>query len=113
MSDSTINKPTTLLDIYEAAGARVSEDRTQVTMDSSTRMEPFDIVLTVFPQSVHIEGAGAPEVIEFGVLLHDEVSFEDVPWMGTKVNQHHFDAKIEIPVGQVRILKKEQEANAD
>jgi hypothetical protein len=104
---------TTLLDIYEAAGARVSEDRTMVHFDSGSPLKPFEIVLTVFPQSIRIDGIGGPEVIEFGVLLHDEVSFEEVPYMGHKVIHHNFDANIEIPASQVRILKKEQERNAD
>lgn len=104
---------TTLIDIYEAAGAKVSEDRSQVTLNSENPLKPFDIVLTVFPQGVHFEGVGAPEVVEFGVLLQDEVSFEHFPHLGTKVIHHNFDANIEIPVGQVRILKKEQEHNAD
>ena len=95
---------TTMVDIYEAAGGLVSEDRTMVSIDAS-KQHPFEIVLRVYP-TTHKMGVDG-ETITFGVLLDDEMMLEHGPG-GTLMHHLYFDAEVTLPVSQVKILKKEE-----
>lgn len=110
MPDDHTKLATSLIDIYEAGGAEVSADRDSFTISSSKPLKPFDIVLRVYPQSVTM-GYGEPEQVTFGVLLDDEVSFDEItPNAGLHRMLHHtFDEEVTIPVRQIRILKKESD----
>lgn len=90
---------TTLIDIYEAAGGKVNEDRTQVEVNGAAK--PFDIVLRVIPTAVNIDEV-AGRSVTFAVLLDDTHHFED--------NRHTWvehEVDITLPIEQVRILKEE------
>ena len=92
---------TTLVDIYKAAGATVTDDG-MIVGESMTSLNGFDIVLTVIPQSMTMERGYQPK-IEFAVLLKQEVQVH-----GGMVEYIDHSFEIEMPVDQVRILKKEQ-----
>lgn len=97
------DKKTTLVDIYEAAGAKVSDDRTMVTVSNKEPLKPFEIVLTVYPQAITQDGDG--ERVTFAVLLDDEYVIDkrlgraDIRWVS------YSDTEIELPVSQIRIHK--------
>ncbi len=100
------NLGTTIIDIYEAAGGEVSEDRTHVVL---SKPKPFKIELLVIPTAVETR-YDAPDEVTFGVLLHDEVLFEsDI--MGHRVLDHSFDVSLKLPVQQVKIIKEEVDGN--
>lgn len=93
---------TTMLDIYEAAGFELSEDRQSVKMEGGQLAKPFDIVLRVVPETYEMV-AGLPVKIGFRVLLKQSVNING----GTVTFTEH-DVLVKLPVDQVRILKKEQ-----
>ena len=95
---------TTLIDIYEAAGGEVNEDRTQVSMNPA-QMKPFDIKLRVYPSAVTHDMDG--ERITFGILLDDEMTLEETAG-GTLMHRHDFIAELEMPIAQVKILKEDK-----
>lgn len=95
-------KDTTLVDIYEAAGATVSEDRTTAT--NLHQMQPFDIVLRVFPTGLQLGGPDG-EKMTFAILLESNYFFETVP-EGTRMREVGYNEEVTLPVNQVRILKK-------
>jgi hypothetical protein len=97
---------TTLVDIYEAGGAEVNEDRTQVSMVAG-QMQPFEIVLRVVPIAVQMQH-GQKDIVTFGVLLDDETVFGEPTVLGTPMRQIYHSTEVEIPVDQVRLLKNEQ-----
>jgi hypothetical protein len=85
------NKPTTMIDIYEAAGGIVNEDRSTVTMSNGMPMKSFDIKLRVYPIGYEMDSDG--ERVVLGVVLHDEVAFEKTP-IGTKVRDISFTEEL-------------------
>lgn len=99
------DKKTTLVDIYEAAGATVSEDRKTVTMIPG-QMKPFEIILTVYPTGIEMEDPYV-EKITFDIILNSEVAFGKTGFAGTPMYQRFPEADFSLPVDQVRILKKE------
>lgn len=97
-----VERPTTLIDIYEAAGATVNEKRTHVT--NLNQIQPFDIVLRVIPTALHIDGRGLEEMT-FGVVPHSSVHFERVP-EGTRAHEIQHCSEVTLPVNQVRLKEK-------
>lgn len=89
---------TTLVDIYEAAGFKTNEDRTQVEMSAAQQMRPFDIVLRVVPTGVAFDYEGQ-EKVTFSAILRDGVTFND-GYMAFA----EYGFEFELPVDQVRIL---------
>lgn len=65
---------TTLIDVYEAAGGTVNEDRTMVTMDEGGK--PFKIELTVAMTGMEQSVDGT--TVTFGVLLDRKHVIEGV-----------------------------------
>lgn len=97
---------TTLIDIYEAAGATVNEDRTKVSMVAG-QMQPFEIVLRVVPMGIQMQ-QGQKDIVTFAVLLDDEWAIGTQTAAGTEMRQIYHGTEVEIPVDQVRLLKNEQ-----
>jgi len=95
---------TTLLDIYEAGGAQVSEDRTKVELPVGA-MQPFDILLRVVPAGISMEHGRADQVT-FEVLLNDEYQIN----AGAYSVLYH-EASVALPVDQVRIAPKSVTGN--
>lgn len=90
---------TTLLDIYEAAGCKLSEDRTSVEMNAGQQLKPFDIVVRVIPTIVEFNPKET-ERVTFSVILNPYV---EVVSGVTKF--FDLDETLTIPVNQVRIAK--------
>lgn len=102
-----IENATTLIDVYEAGGAAVSEDRKSVTLKPND-MHAFDIVLRVYPIAVEHDGI-TKEKVTFGVILDDEyVLGKHIPYQGTPMHMIVHDAEIVLPVDQIRILKEDK-----
>ena len=95
---------TTLIDIYEAAGATVSEDRKMVSMTHGD-LKPFKIELLVYPGTVEFDGVGG-EKITFDVMLEDEFALGKTTYAGTPMHQIHHIAEVTLPVSQVKIIKE-------
>jgi hypothetical protein len=93
------NGETTMIDIYEAAGGKVNEDRTQVSMNPP--FEPFEIILTVLPAAIQYENEREPR-IAFDVMLVKETQIN-----GNMAYEYDHEARLELPVDQVRFAKKE------
>jgi len=89
---------TTLVDIYEAAGFEVTEDRTRVMMSGVQQMRPFDIVLRVVPTGVAFDYEGQ-EKVTFSVQLHDGYRYDGGAMIFTE-----YGFEMALPVDQVRIL---------
>jgi hypothetical protein len=93
-------EPTKMIDIYEAAGGEVNEDRTMVTMKPPQK--PFKIWVTVVPSEItydHVEG----ESVKFSVLLDDEWAV-----VSGRLIHNTFGETLELPVSQVHIIKEEE-----
>lgn len=90
---------TTLIDIYEAAGFKVTKDRTQVEMSAAQQMRPFDIVLQVVPTGMSFNYE-KKETVTFSVVMKDGVWFGD----DGRMSFVDYGFEIEMPVDQVRIL---------
>lgn len=100
---------TTLLDIYEACGATVSEDRTSISFTAGA-LKPIDIVIRVMPTAVEIPGMNEAEQVTFDVFVDDELAFgEHIPYIGTPYRIINRDTQIKLPVSQVKILKEKQD----
>lgn len=91
-------EPTTMIDVYEAAGGEVNEDRTMVTMNPPQK--PFKIWVTVVPSEVTYD-YDSGESVKFSVLLDDE-------WMvvNGRIVHNTFGETLELPVSQVHIIKE-------
>lgn len=97
---------TNLIDIYEAGGAEVNEDRTMVTMTGERPLRPFDIILRVIPTGVEMMNDDTELVkVTFAVLVNDEHTFKTTP-MGTQVIQHSCEETLTLPASQVRLMKE-------
>lgn len=105
MSDFERPPKTTMIDIYEAAGCKVSEDRQSVVMDSSVPLQPFDIILRVIPSGLEFYGSNGQVKMTFAVPLHSEHDFTEFG----RVDVFEHEAEISIPVDQVRIYKGEND----
>jgi hypothetical protein len=92
------DKKTTMIDIMEAAGGAVSDDRTKVSGPPHP-MEPFDIVVRVVPLA-HEFSLEEPEMITFGLILNDEYTV----YNGRVLYSSEFNETIRMPVSQVCIL---------
>lgn len=92
-------KKTTLIDIYEAAGAEVNEDRSMVSLRPE-ELKPFDITLKVYPYEVKLDPERGESVV-FHVMLDDTFVV-----LGGQVFYGEWDEQIELPVKQVRISKE-------
>lgn len=92
---------TTMIDIYEAYGGVVNEDRTEVTLKGNEN-KPFKIELLVMPVSFETTGGEEPESVTFGVLLNDEHSFSG----NGVINVRSYYEQIKLPVSQVKIIKE-------
>lgn len=103
MSFRMKNGTTTMVDIYEAAGGVVNEDRTSVTISTP---KSFEIVLRVFP--IGVESGMDGDFVTFDVVLDDTVVFGEPTLLGTPYSELQNDASIRLPVDQVRILSKEE-----
>lgn len=103
MSDFERPPKTTLVDIYEAAGCDVSEDRQSVSFDSGKVLQPFDIVLRVVPTGLEYYGNGGQVKMTFAVPLRDDYDYG----VGGQMNIFENTTDITLPVDQVRIMKKE------
>lgn len=101
---------TTLVDIFEAAGGKVSEDRKSVVIDGANPLKSIDIVLRVYPRSVRIEQPyrdGKPEeYITFDIILDPGLRIGETTVMGTPIEEILYDEGFELPVAQVRLLKE-------
>jgi hypothetical protein len=98
-----VGGPTTMVDIYEAAGGVASKDRQTVTIDSR-HGKPFDIKLRVCITGIRIDSDG--ERVVLGVLLHDDVYLEE-GLGGTSIRKIDYDVQLELPVGQIQIFKED------
>jgi len=94
---------TTLIDIYEAAGGKVNEDRTMVQMNTGAPT-PFEIVLKVVPGVVEMDGLGNTDVT-FHVLLDDRIVVNE---RAQSVSWQPFISEVKLPVEQVRLLKADE-----
>ena len=94
---------TTLVDIYEAAGGTVNEDRTMVTMDARSH-EYFDILLRVRITGVEHDSYGNTNVT-FGVII-DSKHIIDTSFGGALMSQIDYNEELTLPVEQVRIHKE-------
>lgn len=94
---------TNLIDIYEAAGAAVNEDRTAVTLTSEKPLKPFEIVLTVFPHMIEQDGYGN-EKITLAILLDDTHFIHS----DGRYEIFSYEEAVTLPVPQVRIHKEEK-----
>lgn len=99
-----MSKDTTLIDIYEAAGATVSEDRKMVSMTHGD-LKPFKIELLVYPGMVEFDGLGG-EKITFQVMLEDEFVLGEPTYAGTPFHQVNHIAEVTLPVSQVKIINE-------
>lgn len=88
--------PTTLLDIYEAAGGIKSDDGLQVSTTSPLR--PFKIELLVVPTAIEMGSEG--EFVTFSVQLKDEIKPNS---RGMRMVYH--EAEVQLPVSQVVIVR--------
>lgn len=93
---------TTLIDIYEAAGAEINESRTAATISNGLTggLKPFNILLTVVPIEVETTYEG-PERVRFRVLLDPEMVFD-----GLRVQYMDHDEEIVLYPSQVKIVEK-------
>lgn len=96
---------TELIDIYEAAGCKVSDDRRYV--EPSSDFQPFDIVLRVVPIEVRFDENRKGEVT-FKLLLRSE----HVRNAFGGPNLIDYDIDLTLPVNQIRILKNEPKENS-
>jgi hypothetical protein len=103
MSDFERPPKTTMIDIYEAAGYEVSEDRQSVVMDSSKPLRSFDIILRVFPSGLEYYGNSGQAKMTFAVDLRTE---HDYSGFG-QISVFEHEAEISIPIDQVRIYRGE------
>lgn len=94
---------TTMIDIYEAMGGEVNEDRTMVSMSKPGQYQPFKIELLVYASGYEMGADG--ERVNLQVLLHDSVVFDRTAW-GQHVVRHieHIE-QLTLPVDQVNIIK--------
>lgn len=93
---------TTMLDIYEAAGWKVNQDRTAVYTDGTLPNKAFEIVLKVVPIGVQM-GEG-PDKVTFAIILDEETVIEQ-GLLGTTLHRLAYDEEITLPVNQVNIKK--------
>lgn len=91
---------TNLIDIYEAAGAKVNKDRTAVELPPS--FNSFEIVLRVIPAAISFQDGGKPEMT-FSIMIEDGFRIED----GDRVRWIEYSEEFTMPVNQVRLLEKE------
>lgn len=99
---------TTMLDVYEAAGAEVNDDRTMVSMKPG-QMRPFEIVITVMPGAVEMI-EGEPTKVTFDILLDPHLSIKEGP-LGAVARELEYVESLTLPVDQVRIHKEDECAN--
>lgn len=92
-----MENPTTLLDIYEAAGGIKTEDGLQVSI--TPPLHPFKIELLVVPTAIDMGPEG--EFVTLDVLLEDELRQDG---LGMRRVQH--EASVQLPVRQVKIIKE-------
>lgn len=87
-----------MIDIYEAAGGKANEDRTQVSLPQIPK--PFDITLRVVPTGIKMDYEG--ERVTFAILLSDKHVID-----GPTVRFVTYDEEVTLPVEQVRIASRE------
>jgi hypothetical protein len=105
MSEFERPPKTTLIDIYEAAGYEVSEDRQSVVMDSSKPLKPFDIILRVIPTGLEYYGSNGQAKMIFAAQLHGDYDYTHIG----RVDVFEHEAEITIPIDQVRIYRGEND----
>lgn len=91
-----MENPTTLLDIYEAAGSIKTEDGLQVGIAPPLR--PFKIELLVVPTAIEMGPDG--EFVTLEVVLNNELKTE----FGMVRRVYH-ETEVQLPVSQVKIIK--------
>lgn len=98
---------TTILDIYEAMGATISDDGQSVQLPVGFEAKPFDIVLRVVPTSWEVNN-NEPMKMKFGILLDPDYRHEYSDHGGLRFFETHYDESFELPIDQIQILKKER-----
>lgn len=91
---------TSMIDIYEAMGGVVNEDRTSVQIASPGK--PFKIELLVMPNTFEMGADG--EFVTFAVLVDDGHIIEEGP-LGVNVRNVYHDIDLRLPVESVNIKK--------
>lgn len=98
---------TNLIDIYEAMGGVVNEDRTKVNINP-VQSRPFYIRLLVMPSEFESFGSNEPEKVTFSIVLDDETFLGETGFAGTPIHRRKYDEEITLPVTQVQIIKEEE-----
>lgn len=89
---------TDLVDIYEAAGAKLNADRTAAELPPV--FNSFEIVLRVVPDSISFTDGEKP-MMTFAIMLKEDLQVADgiIRWV-------QYNETITLPINQVQILKE-------
>lgn len=91
---------------YEAMGYIVNEEANTLSMKEGSNPSPFQMIVTAYPIGMIMDERHTEPIMQFGLLVDDTISFEEIPYQGHRVHNHQFEGQIEIPVDQVRVYKE-------